>query len=263
MTWRRPPGYIGLAGQLLADGGATIANQQWKNRGYTSVEAIQVRVVANARTNSSTIRLNVNGSDVGTTLTINAGATGLIKVTGMGQAIAGGDLICLSLTLGSGVEDLTLGFVGVTLKSTSGKSEIFAHNQSGLVRAASGTASYYSVGGHFDNLVVLSEANTRLKAGFAARISDLRTFLIANTYGGNSTLKLYVNGSAAITLTIAGGATGWQENSTDIVDIDDNDEVSLELDEGTSGSATFSAAGFTFSPPIVPLLTWQFRQRWS
>lgn len=244
--------YIGLGGSLLADGTATIANAQWKVRGYTTVEAIQCIVSANARTNTSTISLNVNGTDVGSAISIGAAATGEFTVTGMAQALSPGDLVCLSITLSTGIEDLTLRTAGVTFKSTGNASETFCGNYNGVARTASATASYYPIGAQmFDS--AFTEANQRLKVGFAARCTNLRCYVSANTYTGDATLKLYKNGSAVITVTITAGVTGWFENTSDTTDITDTDELSLEIDEGTANSATFTHAGFTLA--AIPAAT--------
>lgn len=238
--------YQAIGGALIADGTATIANAQWRVRGYTSLEAFQVRVTANARTNDSVFSINVNGSDVGTAITYGAGATGLQTVTGMGISLSPGDLVCISLTLGTGIEDLTVSFVGATLKSTSNASEVFYVATSPTARAASSTATYYLPGGSLG--AEATETAERVKPGFAARCSNLRCYLSANTYTGNGTLKLYVNGSAVITTTLtAGGGAGWYENTSDTFDIDDNDEISFEIDEGTSGSISITAIGVTFA----------------
>lgn len=238
--------YIPISGFLSADGNATIAQVQWKNRGYTSIEAFQIRVIANARTNDSVFRVNVNGSPVGTAITYAASATGLQSVTGMGISLADGDLVCIQIDLLSGVEDLTVSLVGVTLKSSTLHSETIAQRSVGEARAASATASYYIPGGYV--WASATEANSRVKVGFAARCKNLRCYLSANTYTGAGTLKLMVNGVAQITTTItAGGGAGWYENTTDTFDIDDNDEISFEIDEGTSGSITIHSIGVTFS----------------
>lgn len=240
--------YISLSGLVLIDGTATVANAQWKNRGYTSVEAIQVRIPANARVNDSTFRLNVNGTDVGTAITVGAGITALFTVTEMGQALADGDLVCISVTLGAGVEDLTVSLVAATFKSTSGKSESWAQDFTGLVRAASATANYIPPGGDLTTSPVFTEAQARVKVGFACRIKNLRTHLSANTCTGDQTIKVFVNGVEALTVTIAASATAWQENTADGVIIGADDEVSLEVLGGSSGSATFTAMGVTFDP---------------
>ena len=243
--------FIPISGGLDIDGNATEARVQWKNRGYTSIEAFQIRVTVNARTNDSVFRVRVNGVNQGTAITYAAAATGLQSVTGMGITLADGDLVCISCTLLTGVENLTVSFVGMTLKSTGLHSETIAANQTGVARAASATATYYVPGG---NIVSPTEANARIKPGFAARCRNLRCYLSANTYTGNGTLKLMVNGVAQITTTItASGGAAWYENTTDSFDIDDNDEISFEIDEGTSGSITIQSIGVTLGAIPAPV----------
>lgn len=245
--------YLPINGIAAVDGTATIADVQWKNRGYTSIEAFQIRVSANARTNNSVFSVNVNGSDTGTTITFAAAATGLQTVTGMGISLSDGDLVCISMTLGTGVEDLTLQMVGVTLKSTDNASEVACGRQAGDTRAASATASYYVPGGSIGG-VSATETDHRVKVGFAAVVKNLRCYLSANTYGADATLKLIVNGTAQITTTItASGGAGWYENTADTYNISDTDEISYEIVGGTSGSITVHSIGVTFGAPPAEL----------
>jgi len=248
--------YMLLAGALTADGSSSEALAQWKNRGYTSVEAVQLYISANVRANASTIKLNKNGSFTsgGLEATINgtdtSATTGLVKLTGNAESLSAGDLISLALTLGTGVEDLTITFVLLTLKSTSGKSETFGLADS---RAASATEHFYTIGGRNTlrtSTNVLTEAQARIKVGFAATCSNLRIYLSANTYTTDGTMTLYKNGSAtAVVVTItAGGGAGWYEDTTRTVDIDDNDELSIGIVGGGANSISMSFFGLTFSP---------------
>lgn len=236
-----------IQGTVTADGesAANRATLQWLVREYDTLEAFQVNVSANARVNDSVFAVEVNGSVVGTSITYAAGVSGIQTVTSMGISLSPGDLICVRITLLTGVEDLTLRSIGVTLKSSTGGSEIACASPGGTARAASSTPTYYTLGG----LISQSdgtEANQAIRVGFAARCKNLRCYISANTYTGDCTLKLMVNGSAVITKTITAGATGWQENSTDTFDIDDNDVLSYEIDEGTANSITLHHIGVSF-----------------
>lgn len=236
--------YWPIQGEINADGQTSAAVVAWKVYGYTSVEAIQVRVTANARTNDTTFRLNVNGSPAGSTITFAAAATGLQTATGMALALSPGDTVCMQHTTGTGTEAITVSFIGATLKSTGNASEIFACNTGGVGRTASATASYYLPGSALIQNET-TETTERVKPGFAARCADLRANIESNTYSASCTLSLMVNGVAQITKTIAAGATGWQENNSDTFDIDDNDEISFEIVGGTSGSLAWSGLGIT------------------
>ena len=241
--------FIGLAGNLGSDGQDTEDNIEWKVRGYDSFEALQVRVTANARVNNSDFKNRINGGDGTGLCQFASGATGLISDTGLGDAITDGQTVNVSITLDTGVQDLTVSFVTGTLKSTTSKSETFVSQQGGLARTASATAHYFPIGGNCSSLTAFTEAQARCKPGFAAVVSNLRCYLSANTYTGDGTLKLYQNGVAVITTTItASGGAAWYENAVNTVTIDADDELSFEIDEGTSGSITMRAVGITFAP---------------
>jgi len=242
--------YISYSGQAYADGTATEADAAWKVRGYDTQTALQVRIAANARTNDSTFKNRINGADGGASITFGTGVTGRLDVTGLTDSIADGDTVCASITLDTGVEDLTVSFVVGTFKSSTNESETFLGiwDSGGATRAASSTANYYPIGGR--PIGSATDADIRIKPGFAGKATNLRCYLSANTYSGDGTLKLMQNGSAVITTTItASGGAGWYENSTDTVTFDDNDEFSFEIDEGTSGSITIRMMGMTFAPP--------------
>jgi len=241
--------FIALAGSRVGDGDATEANAAFRVRGYDTFDALQVRVTANARTNNSVFRNRINGGDGTGVITFAAGATGLVVDDGLADAIADGQAICASITLGTGNQDLTVAFVVATLKSSASAQDTWAAFEFGIARNASADATYSPIGGLLAGLAQRTEAQARIKPGFAGVASNLRCYLSANTYTGDGTLKLMQNGVAVITTTItAGGGAGWYENTVDSVSFDDDDEFSFEWDEGTSGSITMHMAGVTFSP---------------
>lgn len=239
--------FLAFAAGLADDMFATETQVQWKVRGYTSLEAMQVRVTANARVNTTNFTDRINGSDGTASCPFGASVTGLVEDLAVGDALVSGDLLNCGITLDTGVEDLTLVAVTATLKSTSSSSEAFGQ-YNGQARAASATAHYSSIGGFQASLATLSEADAAIKPGFAGVATNLRCFLSANTYTGDGTLKLMQNGVAVITATLtAGGGAGWYENTVDTVAFDDDDVFSFEWDEGSTGSITIQVAGITFA----------------
>jgi hypothetical protein len=241
--------YFGYTGTLIADGVTNENFPQMKIRAYDTQTALQVRVTANARVNNSVFKNRINGADAGATITFGSGVTGLIEVTGLTDAIADGDTVSISVTLLTGVEDITVSFAVGTFKSSTNKSEIFSGAHSGFARTASATPTNYPIGGR---TVVDTDANNRIKPGFSGIASNLRCYLSGNTYTGAGTLELVKNGSAVLTTTIGvGGGAGWYENTVDTVTFNDTDEFSFQLVGGTSGSVTFANMGITFSPPAA------------
>lgn len=240
--------FVPISGIFDSNATTTIANAQWKNRGYTSIEAFQIRVTSNARTTNTTVRFVLNGTPTGTTITYGSTATGLQAVTGMAQALADGDLLCLQITTGTGTGSFTVSLASVTLKSTNEESDImWGRGGTSVTRAASATKHYYLPGQ--TTAAETTETTERVKPGFPARARNLRAYLSANTYGAAATLKLFVNGVALMTTTIgAGGGAAWYENTTDSVVISGSDEISFEIVGGSSGSITIQAMGITFAP---------------
>jgi hypothetical protein len=239
-----------LSGVLQADGVATEDNVGFKTRAYDTFPAMAVNVSANARGNTSEFRNRINKADGTGLVSYAAGATGLVTSTGLSDTITDGQVVDVSVTLGTGVEDLTVTMVQATLKSSTTESEMWCGNPNGFSRTASATAGYHPIGG-FLTTGLAADTDVRVTPRFAATCGNLRTYISANTYTGNCTLKLMVNGVAQITLTVSAGGTGWQENAIDTFNIDADDEVTLELDEGTANSATIHMCGITFSPVVV------------
>ena len=240
-----------LGGGVAADGSATEDNVEWTVRGYDTFEALQVRVSANARLNTSTFVNRINGGNGTGSVPFATLITGLVTDTGLADAISTGQTVDVSMTLGAGVEDLTVVMICGTLKSSSNKSECWVSGSQ--TRTASTVETYSPIGGFWLNLGSLTEAQSRIKPGFAAVVSNLRCYLSANTYDGTGasegTLKLYQNGVAVITTAItASGGAGLYENTSSTITIDDNDELSFEFDEGNAGSITIESAGITFAP---------------
>lgn len=226
--------YLSIHGILIADGAPSPTDYQFLVREYTSIEAFQIRVNANARINNSVFSINVNGVDVGTPITFGALATGLQVVTGMGASLSPGDLVCISITLATGVQDLTLGFVGVTLKSTGNASAAGFSNMNDVAANGSGVPNYFS----FGSGAASAEANAAFKVGFAARCKYLRCYVTVNDQNIDGSLSLFVNGSAVMTQAIPALTTGWIENAIDHYDITDTDVVSFEV-IGNDDSALF------------------------
>lgn len=244
--------FLCLGGFMATDGNATLSNCQWMVGAAYTMTAWQVRAQTNARLNDSTFRVNVNGTQVGTAITFATTETGTKSATGMSVAIAKDDLVAYDITLGAGVEDLNLNFVGSLLTSAEGKSECFAAaNGGGTNRTASATPTYYRIGGQQTQTTL--EADARIRPGFDAKVEYPRLNVTANTYSTNASFEILKNGVSAINLTITAGATGWISDDALFTNINDTDELSISITGGGTGSITFRSHGFTFAPlDVVP-----------
>jgi len=231
--------YVPITGASSGDGTATEANAQHKVRAYDSWESISCYVSANARINTSTVRNRINGANGTGTFSITAGATGWFVDDAIGDSISDGDLVNLSLTLDTGVQDLTVTSWGATFKnSAASKCDVVGASIAGSSRAASATENYYTYAG--------VGAGGEISAPYDFFATNPRIILSANTYSTNATYTLYKNGSSAATITLTAGVTGVFENTSDSVSYALGDTFNFGIVGGTSGTLTYTNSAVTF-----------------
>src|SRR3990167_7971057 len=92
--------FIPLSGSLTADGSTNEVLTTLKVRAYDSFEALQVRVTANARLNTSSFRNRINNGNGTALIEFATLVTGLISDTVLWDAIADGQTVNASVTLG-------------------------------------------------------------------------------------------------------------------------------------------------------------------
>lgn len=246
--------FLALSGAVHTDGNATEANAAFKARGYTTFDAIQCLVTANARTNTSTIKNRINSGDGTGTLAITAGSTGLFVVTGLNDAIGDGHLIGGSITLDTGVEDLTISLVAALLKSTNTKQDIWCSAATaGLARSAvTDGETFFVIGSYMDGVASYTEAQARVAPGYAGTASNWRIYHSGNTYTADATLNVYKNGSVVGTVTItAGVANTWHEDTVNSFSFAATDELSFSVSGGTTGTGTMRMIGITLAPTVA------------
>ncbi len=227
--------YAPINGSLEADGTTTETDAQTKNRAYTSWESMAVNVTANARVNTSTLRNRINAANGTGSISIGAGVTGFLTDTTIGDALASGDLINVSLQLGTGVEDLTISSFQATLKNSSlPKCDIVRREAAGTARAASATDSYYLYAGDSN----VSTSPYTFNTPYTLTFSNPRIYLSANTYTANGTYSLYVDGSDRINVTLTAATTGWFEDTSSTYVSAANVGFAAKIVNGTSGSIT-------------------------
>lgn len=238
--------FIKLGGFLDSDGIAVEATEQLKSRITGTIKSLQANVISNARTNTSTITVRINGFDKTCTLSIGAGVTGRIVDDVNSDAIVPGDLFCAGITLDTGVEDLQIASVDAVITNTAAdESDIFIETSG--VRGASATAHYFPIGGAWPCNNNTTETDVSLTPGFSGTLRNLRCYASTNSYSADATIKVFKNGSAALTLTVSAGVTGWQENTVDTLSFAATDTLSYQIVGGTSGSLTLLSVGITMS----------------
>lgn len=184
-----------------------------------------VWITANAATTDTLYTLYVNGSATSAVITVPGGATGLHEHTGT-VSVSAGDALHWRQTNGSGGANVTHTIIGFSLEATSGaKSNVVVRFGSGATRTNSATPHFIALTGR-GNSTVTSEAATKVKLGFPARLSSIRQLTATVAYDNVITVR--VNGvDTALACTQATGASGWAENNTDTVDVSATDELSI------------------------------------
>jgi hypothetical protein len=263
--------YLGFAGATNNNGQTNELQAQIKNRKYTSIEEFRIRVIA-VRATDTVFTLRVNETDTGMTITVpGGGSTGIYTSTGSAVALSPGDRWCLKVVTGTGTDNLTITIAAAFPKSTSNSSES-TWSHLGFSRTESTSSHFFPPGGRqttvFGAGTVYTEPQARVRPGFAARLSGLRLYVGTNTCSSDVVVTLYVNGSpSALTFTITAGADDqWWEDTTHTVDIDADDDISIEAVSvgAVSGSMQPYAGTLDFEPipasgSILPLVARDMR----
>jgi hypothetical protein len=243
--------YINISGFLEGDGNTVPAIVQYRNRAYTDIDMLQVRVNNNARANDSVFRYNVNGVAVGNGVTFAAAETGTKVVSGLGIKIKRGDLVCVQIEQGAGSEDMDVAFLLGLFRSSSNESEIFSGRTAGAVnlRTASATPNFYLPSG--TNGLETTESAEQVALGFPATIYSPQIYVESNTYTSDCTFSLRVDGADRISVTIPAGAIGWFGNDGPVVSLPLGTElISEQLVGGGSGSLGWVQHGFIVGPAL-------------
>lgn len=240
---RRGPAY-GAARQF-----GSVTAGQIKNRAYSSIASYQVNVQSNTTTTGNALfEVRVNDVQVASTvITVAPGLTGIFEVSGLSDALADGDLIHFNHPLVTIDGTLVYNTEVIFLKSTTAKCDVATGDAGGTggglggSRTASATPQYFPLGCFAALTTTWTDAQARTRMGFTGTASRLRIQVLANNYTDDLTLKLFKNGSAVMTVTVAADADGWAENTVDTSSFVATDEYSLELVGGGTGSALIYA----------------------
>lgn len=162
---------------------------------------LQVYVTANTRTTTSTIQFRKNGGNGNQVISIGAGVTGFLEDAVNTDAVVAGDTINIEHINGTGVGAVTYSLVAVEFDSGAArKSPLFAYQTSAVTTLARpismiGTSSGSTTSAH--------------QLGFAAKASNLRAYITANTRDDTEAIATNFSGAAAgsVALSASFGAT--------------------------------------------------------
>ena len=203
--------FEGVIGEFPLNFPSTVeADSKCRMRKAGTLRNPGVRVLTNARTTSSTLKIRKNGVDTAQVITIPASTTGWIDqdTPGTTVSVAVGDDINWSLTTGTGTGALRLVILAIDYVTTDGWFPVGCSTTDAASQAA-GAAKFQPLGGFKDTNA--TETNVSSQASAAFRFAELAVLVSASS--GAATVTVRQNAAdSALVANIAG--TGVTLDST-------------------------------------------------
>jgi len=221
---------------------ATEASVQIKYRTAGFFSKMWWFVVTNAATATSTIIFRKNTANGNETVSIGAAATGFFQDITNQDNIVAGDLVCYSISNGSGAGALTLATMSILFTPTTPTSTVVRHAYVAISATVFSTASttFYMALGSGRNVgnQTTTEANTQNYVGFTGTIANLLVDVSSNPRGTTTTVnsrKNTANGNMSV--SIGAAATGLFEDTVNTDSVVSGDLVNYSLTTGSGGGS--------------------------
>ena len=174
---------------------------------------LYIRITANSINATSTVRTRKNAVNGGLSVSPGANATGNFTDASGSDTLAANDLVALQTVPGAATGTMQLCFVSVIYNNATTK--VSRHATNGAATYATASVSRFNRSNSIQNSGGGTESGivSRTRKDLTAR--HLGAYVSTNARINNSTLTSRKNSAAgAMTRTIAAGATGWQEDTT-------------------------------------------------
>jgi hypothetical protein len=226
--------FFPVGGVIPNAAATTEANAQYKNRLTATIRNAAIYVSANARSTTTTFRSRVNGANGNISISIGASTTGLLEDTSNSDSIVNTDLICTSLTTGTGAGTITVRGTLLEYVTSSASAPILCGSANGT-SAASAETRYNSISGGISNNS--TEVNISAPLWTSGTLSNLQCYVSVNTIAATSTLTSRIAGADGnLTLSIGSTATGYFEDTTNSDTVTATNRLATKLVVGTSAT---------------------------
>lgn len=231
---------------------ATESGQESTIKEAGTAKNAAIYVSANARTTDTTFTLRKNRVDTAIVLTVGSGVTGMIEDTSNSVAYAVDDELNWEITSGTGTETLTFQTLAIEYETTTNTGFISAGSTGASadnpVNAA--VTTYAAIGG--SHMFDTTEDNQKQKARGAFTLKNLVIRPGANTVTADSTFTLRKNGAdTSLVVTIPASATGFHFDTTHTETVTADDELSLKLITGATGTS-MTISHFSICTELAP-----------
>lgn len=221
---------------------ATLANVEVKSGTAGTLKNLGVRLSANTITALATAvyTSQINGVNGNITISFASGETGLKEDTANTDVIALNDLIALKLVVGGVSGSVVQQIIWLSNETTNNKTDYVARVHASTVAQQN---RFSPITGQYK---IVTESVTQYFSSVKCILSNLRTYISANTWTSNTTFitrKNTANGnqSAVVATTV----TGWVHDSVNI------DTISSETDLINSQYTTSAGSGSITIETIV------------
>jgi hypothetical protein len=219
---------------------ATEASSQVKVQYAGTYRYLAVRLIANSRTTTTTIRIRKNGAAGSSSVAFGSTVSGLLEDTTNSDNVVAGDLICYGMTNGTGTLSITYCNISCEFRTTTdpGTGQILTANPVHIANSRALTI-YQQIGGSLNLDNTQSEARNQTKAAEPWKFKGLEMNIVANGItAGTTVLTLRKNGVDTTLTTASGvGTTGWFQDTTHTETVAIADLLNYKVVTGT-GSGT-------------------------
>jgi hypothetical protein len=195
----------------------TEATSQIVYRTAGTISNVYVRVTANSNAGSVTFRTRKNAANGNASITIAASATGTFEDTSNTDTVAAGDKMCYQSTIGGATGTMNYSLLSCIFDASTNYISRLACDGSNLTSAS--TTSYFPLSGQTTGVTSV-EANAQHKIKKAGTFKNLCISITSNARTTDTVFTLRLNGAdTALTVTVAGGAAGFTEDTSNTVSV--------------------------------------------
>jgi hypothetical protein len=231
--------YWPLAVTSIEGPATTEANRQILYRSPGIISKLYVRVTANTINGTSGINVRKNGLDAGLSVSVGPNATGEFENTVNTVSLAAGDKLGYQTVPGAATGTMTISVFSVLFEATTDTVTRLASSGTAAGFATASVSRYNLIAGNHTGGGTI-EANMKCKIRKAGTGKNLAIYVSSNARTTDTIVRTRKNGAdGTCVITIAGGATGWFEDTThtDTLAVDDDYNVAIITGTGTETMA--------------------------
>lgn len=215
---------------------ATEANQQWRVKTACTWQNSRIAISVNSRGSDSTMRSRVAGVNGNQSITITASTTGNYQDDTNTDVLTTGTKISYRIVTAGASGTQTWTTMGGAISTTNNSFHLIVGHSSSQTVVTS-TTDYFPIAGDITNPSA-SESDVTAEANMVFTMSNLQTFLTANSVSAASTLRTRIataNGNQVISITAS--TTGYFEDATNTDSVTAAQNINYSLVTGGTGTS--------------------------